>query len=408
MLSRTHGLGMTTPRRALVIGGGIAGPAVALFLARSGMEPIVFEAYPRRDEVGGGFQIAPNGMSVMAALGLADRLLAAGTCSSDMVFRNHRGRQIGLVRTHATSSAVNLTRATVITALRDECARLGIAIHYERRLADLSATGAQTIARFDDGTTEAGDFAIGADGVHSRVRKWMLPQAQLPRDTEMIAIGGFCDRAMQPPADPLDADRLAFVVGPRHQLGFSRFGDGRWGWWCHAHAATPDERKALLEMPAEQLREAMLARYAGWAEPAERMIRATREWSRVPIYDVPPLASWHKDNVLLVGDAAHAMSPAGGQGASMALEDAMVLGKLVGEAPIETAMTTFEQLRRPRVEPMVAQAYATDRRTLTKLGPIARWVRDRVMMPRMVGYIEKALDGVYAYDPPAAPVRAAS
>ncbi|HEY1547413.1 MAG TPA: FAD-dependent monooxygenase [Kofleriaceae bacterium] len=389
---------MTSHRRALVIGGGIAGPAVALFLARSGIEPIVFEAYPRRDEVGGGFQIAPNGMRVMAALGLADRLLAAGTRSADMVFRNHRGRQIGLVRTHATGSAVNLTRATVITALRDECARLGIAIHYERRLADLSTSGSATVARFDDGTQETGDFAIGADGVHSRVRRWMLPESQLPRDTEMISIGGYCDRAMKPPADARDADRLAFVVGPRHQLGFSRFGDGRWGWWCHAHTATADERNALLEMPLEQLREAMLARYAGWAEPAERMIRATREWSRVPIYDVPPLASWRKDNVLLVGDAAHAMSPAGGQGASMALEDAMLLGKLVADTPLDVAMTTFERLRRARVEPMVAQAYENDRRTLVKLGPVARWARDRLLMPRMVGYIEKALDGVYAYD----------
>lgn len=402
MLARPHVLAMTTPRRALVIGGGIAGPAVALFLARSNVEPVVFEAYPRRDEVGGGFQIAPNGMRVMAALGLADRLLAAGTRSADMVFRNHRGRQIGVVHTHASASAVNLTRATVITALRDECERLGIPIHYERRLADLSMVGTDTIARFDDGTTAAGDFAIGADGVHSRVRRWMLPDAssKLPRDTEMISIGGFCDRAMKPPADPRDADRLVFVVGPRHQLGFSRFGGGRWGWWCHSHAATPDERAALLEMPLEQLRETMLARYAGWAEPAERLIRATREWSRVPVYDVPPLPSWRKDHVLLVGDAAHAMSPAGGQGASMALEDAMMLGKLLAEPdlPVARAMIVFEQLRRPRVEPMVAQAYETDRRTLATLGPIARWARDHLIMPRMARYIAKALDGVYAYD----------
>jgi 2-polyprenyl-6-methoxyphenol hydroxylase-like FAD-dependent oxidoreductase len=403
MFARPHGLAMTTPRRALVIGGGIAGPAVALFLARAGIEPIVFEAYPRRDEVGGGFQIAPNGMRVMAALGLADRLLAAGTRSADMVFRNHRGRQIGLVRTHAAGSAVNLTRATVISALRDECERLGVAVHYERRLVDLASVGGETVARFDDGTTESGDFAIGADGVHSRVRNWMLPDvgdAQLPRDTQMIAIGGYCDRAMKPPADLRDADRLAFVIGPRHQLGFSRFGDGRWGWWCHAHAATPAERTALLEMPLEQLREAMLARYAGWADPVERLIRATREWSRVPIYDVPPLASWRKANVLLVGDAAHAMSPAGGQGASMALEDAMVLGTLLAkpDARVDHAMTAFEQLRRPRVEPMIAQAYENDRRTLAKLGPIARWARDHVLMPRIAGHIGKALDGVYAYD----------
>ncbi|MEO7734093.1 MAG: FAD-dependent monooxygenase, partial [Kofleriaceae bacterium] len=69
---------MKSVRRALVIGGGIAGPAAALFLARAGIETLVCEAYPRTDDVGGGLQIAPNGVRVLAELGVADAMMRAG------------------------------------------------------------------------------------------------------------------------------------------------------------------------------------------------------------------------------------------------------------------------------------------------------------------------------------------
>jgi 2-polyprenyl-6-methoxyphenol hydroxylase-like FAD-dependent oxidoreductase len=114
-------------------------------------------------------------------------------------------------------------------------------------------------------------------------------------------------------------------------------------------------------------------------------------------HDVPGLPTWHKGPTVLLGDAAHAMSPAGGQGASLALEDAMVLGRLAGAAsmPIDDMMARFESLRRPRAEAMVAQAYQNDRRSLKELGPVGMWTRDRVMMPLFASFIERALNKVY-------------
>src|SRR6516164_4108023 len=108
-----------SPRRALVIGGGIAGPAVALFLARAGIEPVVLEAYPPSEDVGGGLQIAPNGLRVLAELGLAEALLAQGHPCADMAFRNHHGRLIGVVRTARAGLAVNVLRAVLHRILRD-------------------------------------------------------------------------------------------------------------------------------------------------------------------------------------------------------------------------------------------------------------------------------------------------
>jgi 2-polyprenyl-6-methoxyphenol hydroxylase-like FAD-dependent oxidoreductase len=389
---------MHTHRRALVAGGGVAGPALALFLARAGIEPVVFEAYPPSGEVGGGFQIAPNGLRVLAELGLAEALLAKGHPCSDMAFRNHRGRLIGVARTARAGLAVNVMRATVHQVLRDEAERRGIEIRYQKRLTSVIEAGREVVATFEDGTTEVGDFLVGADGVHSRVRACILPEFAAPRDTQMISIGGFCAAGVTPPADPDDAGRLTFVVGPRYQFGYSKMGATQWGWWCHAHASSAEERAALMAMPFSALRDRMLERYAGWSAPVQDLIASTEGWLRTPIHDVPALPSWHRGRVLLLGDAAHAMSPAGGQGASLALEDAMLFGRLAADpsTPVEDTMARFELLRRRRAERMVAQGFENDRRSLKQLGPLGMWMRDRVMMPVFASFIERALHEVYA------------
>ncbi len=389
---------MNTQRRALVVGGGIAGPALALFLARAGIEPVVFEAYPPTDDVGGAFQIAPNGLRVLAELGLADALLAQGHPCSDMAFRNHQGRLIGVARTARSGPGVNILRAAVHRVVRDEVARRGLAVHYGRRLRGLSDAGGRVVATFEDGTTEAGDFLVGADGVHSRVRACLLPEHATARDTHMISLGGFCPLGFTPPVDPADADRLTFVVGPRYQLGYCKLNGPRWGWWCHVHSADPGERAALVSMPFAALRDRMLDRYRGWSAPATELITSTEGWLRTPIHDVPRLPTWHRGRVLLIGDAAHAMSPAGGQGASLALEDALLFGRLAADEsmPIEESMARFESLRRRRAERMVAQGYENDRRSLQELGPFGQWMRDCVMMPVFASFIERALNEVYS------------
>lgn len=388
---------MKTTRRALVVGGGIAGPAVALFLARSGIEPIVLEAYPRTEDVGGAFQIAPNGLRVLAELGLADTLLAQGHACSDMAFRNHRGRLIGVARTSRAGCGVNIVRAAVHRALRDEAERRGVEVRYRKRLTGLAEAGREVVATFDDGTTEVGDFVVAADGVHSRVRACVLPDHASPRDTRMVAIGGFSTADVTPAVEPEDAGRLTFMVGPRHQLGYAKFDATHWGWWCHVHAPETADHTAWLNMPLSTLRERMLERYRGWSEPVADLIASTEVWARTAIHDVPRLPTWHRGRVLLLGDAAHAMSPAGGQGASLALEDALLFGRLAADdaSPIEDAMARFESLRRRRAEKMVAQGYANDRRSLKELGPFGTWVRDRVMMPMFTSFIERALNDVY-------------
>jgi len=117
---------------------------------------------------------------------------------------------------------------------------------------------------------------------------------------------------------------------------------------------------------------------------------------RTAIYDVPSLPTWHVGRVMLLGDAAHAMSPAGGQGASLALEDAMVVSQSLANRS-RTVMEAFaeaESVLRVRAERMVKQAADNDQRQIKELGMFGQWVRDR-MFPLFAPVIARELRRQY-------------
>jgi 2-polyprenyl-6-methoxyphenol hydroxylase-like FAD-dependent oxidoreductase len=109
-----------------------------------------------------------------------------------------------------------------------------------------------------------------------------------------------------------------------------------------------------------------------------------------------PIEHWSFGRVTLLGDAAHAMSPAGGQGASLALEDAMVVSQgLARQAPPEDAFAGAERLLRSRAQRMVKQAAENDARQLKTLGSVGQWIRDR-LFPLFVPVIRRDLERQYA------------
>lgn len=383
--------------RALIVGGGLGGPALALFLQRAGIESKVLEAYPRADHVGGSFQIAPNGVRVLAELGLADALLRQGNPSRAFCFRNHRGQIIARARTDRHGAAINVGRPPLQRLLRDELERRSIPVLYGKRVKSVANAGPEVVVELEDGTTEVGDFLVGADGIHSRVRACILPEHAKARNTEMVAVGGFCRSDYSPPPEIAPDAELTFMVGPKHQIGYGKFGPALWAWWCHALAESEDERAALTRAAPAAIRDLMEARYAGWSAPVADLLANTEATLATPIFDVPHLPRWHAGRVVLMADAAHAMSPAGGQGASMALSDAMVLARLLArEETPEQAFVHFEALRKKTAESFVKQGYANDRRTLQASGPVAMWLRDRVLMPMFAPVMTRLLEKHYA------------
>jgi 2-polyprenyl-6-methoxyphenol hydroxylase-like FAD-dependent oxidoreductase len=390
---------MTHTSSAIVIGGGIAGPALSLFLQRRGIEPQCFEAHHEPATIGGGFQIAPNGIRVLSALGLAERVAAAGAPSSEFCFRNHHGRVIGGFDMRRSGIGVTIRRAAFHQILLDEMARNGLSIAYGKRLSAIEDRTHEVVAHFDDGSAVCGDMLLATDGVGSRVRALILPEHARPHYTGMLGVGGFAGRNSSRPIDPQDVHRLNFVVGPRLQFGYASLAASApvWGWWCHLPQETELPKKELQAISNDELRAQVLRAFDGWHPPVESFVSTTEVIMRTAIYDVPPLPTWHLGRVMLLGDAAHAMSPAGGQGASLALEDAMVAGQRLSQRPsaIENVFGDVEAILRPRAERMVAQASENDARQLKQLGVVGCWIRDRIF-PFLSPLVARELQRQYA------------
>lgn len=155
-------------------------------------------------------------------------------------------------------------------------------------------------------------------------------------------------------------------------------------------------RAELQAVPDDVTRDRVLGAFRGWHSPVEARVSNTGKIMRTAIYDVPSLPTWHVGGVMLLGDAAHAMSPAGGQGISLALEDAMLVGQFLADrsVPVTEAFAKAESVQRLRAEQTVKQAAENDRRQVKELGPFGQWIRDR-MFPLFTPVIARQLRRQY-------------
>jgi 2-polyprenyl-6-methoxyphenol hydroxylase-like FAD-dependent oxidoreductase len=342
-------------RRALIIGCGISGPVLAMFLRRAGIEPVIYEGRPEPDDRAGYFlNLAPNGVAVLDTLGIRDEVLRHGTPTTSIVMHNHRGKRLG----ELPETTVLIKRGQLTGALREAALRRGIAVEFGKRLSDLEVTRERKVAaHFEDGSEAEGDLLVGCDGIHSPTRRLVMPGAPEPRYAGLIDSGGFVHvPAVPPPSEGV----MRMTFGKRGFFGYQVVPSGEVYWFENYGEPGEPDRAALQAVPHERWRERLLELHNDDHEPISRIIGSTREIGRWPSYDMPSLPSWHEGPVCLIGDAAHATLPSAGQGASMAMEDAVVLAKCLRDIPeTEKAFTAFERLRKDRVEELVEAARKT-------------------------------------------------
>ncbi|PSO14828.1 FAD-dependent monooxygenase [Bradyrhizobium sp. MOS003] len=390
------------PRKALIIGAGIAGPVAAILLRRAGVESAIYEAWPYSKGIGGGLQIAPNGMHVLDEIGLASELISRGSVAEAFDFYSQAGAKLSSINRDMErrfgQPAVNVCRATLNEILIDKAWCACVSLYFEKRLIKVEDRGDQPIiAYFADGTTAEGDFLIGADGVHSVTRRQVVPDGPQPFNTGLIGFGGFVPRAV------LDGRSIGRHVETTFgQSGFFGYGycspdptDGVM-WWSTqpAHGMDAAMFRALDQTT---LKQHLRGFHRGWHDPIPDIIEAAENIVVTDTLDVATLPTWSRKRSLLIGDAAHATSPHAGQGASLALEDAMRLARLMQEGQeLGATFQAFEAERRPRTEKIVAMARRNGN-SKREFSPTGAWIRNQ-MMKWLLPLGSKSMEFMYAYD----------
>lgn len=362
-------------RRAIVVGGGVAGPVVAMALQRVGIEATVHEAHPGpAGDVGAWLGVQVNGLDALRAVGAEDAVRAAGIPTHTIQFRNARGRVLGSLPTGDPPTGISLRRSDLYRVLHAEALRRGVEIRHGSRLTGVHDTGDGVTAEFADGRTETADLLVGADGVRSAVRIWVDPGCPPPRFVPVLNTAGYS--AHVPPE--AEVGRLTMVFGRRGFAGYLAAPDGGTWWFANPPLDREPPDGEVTGTPDPRWRALLYDLHRGDRSPLVELVEATpgplRGWTT---YDLPTVRRWSRGRAVLVGDAAHATSPAAGQGSSLAMEDAVVLARCLRDLPPDDALRVYEGLRRARAERVVASAYRT---SAAKSPPaVGRLVRDAVM-----------------------------
>ncbi|HWM38725.1 MAG TPA: FAD-dependent monooxygenase [Streptomyces sp.] len=370
--------------RILIIGGGIAGTAAALALDKAGFEATVHEAHPHGGvDIGAFLTLAGNGMLALAQLDAAEVIAGTGFELTTMRITGDTGTVVSTVPLGESDDPLRrfrcLRRAELGAALRAEAVRRGISIEHGKRFVSATEDEDGVTASFADGSTARGDLLVGADGIHSVVRPLTDPDATGPRYAGQRVFYGYTTDAA-PPSEP---GRIDMLRGSSAAMGYAVSPQGETYWFARVSGVELTESEIADTTPA-QWRDHLLPLLRPDATAAAEIVAATGERLMVTnASDLSTVTRWRTSRMLLIGDAAHAASPATGQGASMALEDAVVLAKSLRDAPTaQAALETYEQLRRPRVERnIVNSARMTPRRAPSRLQRTVRNYRARFRRP---------------------------
>ena len=365
-----------TRLRVLVVGGGIAGAAAALALHKAGFDVAVYEAHPdSAEDIGAFLTLASNGMRALAEIDASAAVTAIGFPLTSMRVLDDTGAEVAHVPLGEAGTPHLryrcLRRGDLNAALQAEVTGRGIGIRHGARLAGIEEGPDGVTAHFADGGTATGDLLIGADGLNSTVRRLIAPAVR-PGYAGQYVFYGYTGAAPAPASAPAstEGETITMVRGSSVAFGYAMSPTGETYWFARV-SDTPLAADDTAHGTPTRWRDLLLPLLRKDATPAADLVAATPDRLMVTnATELPTGTPWRSGRALVIGDAAHAASPATGQGASMALEDAVILAKSLRDAPdTDAALSLYETLRRPRVEHNITVSGGISRGTHTPSGP---------------------------------------
>jgi 2-polyprenyl-6-methoxyphenol hydroxylase-like FAD-dependent oxidoreductase len=362
-------------KSAVVVGGGIGGLTAAVALRQVGWRVTVLERAARFGEIGAGITLLSNGLRCLDVVGLGDAVRGSGLPMLAIGMRTAAGRWLSRIDGDGTdlearmgTTTLTIHRAELHKILRD-------ALPPESLIPGVTTTGIRGGA--DGGPAEVrfrhqdhdallrAELVVGADGVHSWVRIQRWPDAPAP-----VYSGSTTWRAVTT-ASSAPVTEMSLSWGQGTEFGVMPLLDGRTYWYAAANAdegqRNPDELQALRQ------------RFGTWHEPIPTVLAHTPTQAvlRHDIYRLPKLDRYHQGSVVLLGDAAHAMTPNLGQGGGQALEDAIVLAASISRThDVGTALAHYDRERRARTQAMSQAATRQLRFGQQLTGPVAVALRN--------------------------------
>ena len=392
----------TASRPILIAGAGIGGLATALALAQRGYKCRVLERSAQRNEAGAGIQIGPNGVAALRALGVAARLEPQVGIPDELRVRDaQRG---GLLATlplgdtiaqrlgapYWTAHRADLHGALLAQAQRNPA--IVIQMGFEADRMEATADGVQLTSA--DGTKATGAALIGADGMWSKVRRYVTDGINL-RFTGQRAYRAVIPTSQVPL--PFQTNAVGLWLAPSVHV-------------VHYPVRGGAETAVVVILKGSALAQR-------WSEPASRdtllhgvrdltpslreFLAAADQWASWGLYAATPLPRWSNGRVTLVGDAAHPLLPFLAQGGVLALEDALTLAACVAKSD-DNLPHGFEAYAKARMKRAARVASAARRNgTIYHLAGAGALARNLVMKatpaPRLIGQY----DWLYSWTPPA-------
>jgi 2-polyprenyl-6-methoxyphenol hydroxylase-like FAD-dependent oxidoreductase len=344
---------MSKKKDYAIIGAGIGGLTLAVALRRKGIPVTVYETAPRLKPLGAGLGLAGNAMKAFAEIGLDKEIMRVSHVLEQVSILNPRGKPLMITdskrisRTYGVANNFTVHRAdlheVLLSELPKDCVKL------DKALVDLTQSNDGVTLKFKDGTAADVGYVVGADGIHSVVRRHFLPNVT-PRYAGYTAYRAVVEN----PGPDFNYSLTSETWGAGARFGIVPMTNNRVYWFACVNATQNDALMRSLT-PSD-----LLAYFGNFHSPVPDLIRRTSKESLLwnDIIDLPPIAKFAFGNVVLMGDAAHATTPNLGQGACMAIEDAVVLANMIGAAAApEEAFMRFQEKRMPRTSRIVRDSW---------------------------------------------------